>query len=55
MNIYVLLKRTFDTEEKIVLSGEKINEDEAEFIINPYDEYAMEEACKGFENLMEEK
>ena len=46
MNIYVLLKRTFDTEEKIVLSGEKINEDEAEFIINPYDEYAVEEALR---------
>ena len=46
MNIYVLLKRTFDTEEKIVLSGEKINEDGAEFIINPYDEYAVEEALR---------
>ena len=46
MNIYVLLKRTFDTEEKIVLSGNKINEEGAEFIINPYDEYAVEEALK---------
>jgi electron transfer flavoprotein beta subunit len=46
VNIYVLLKRTFDTEEKIVLSGEKIYEDEAEFIINPYDEYAVEEALR---------
>ena len=46
MNIYVLLKRTFDTEEKIVLSGEQINEDGAEFIINPYDEYAVEEALR---------
>lgn len=44
MNIYVLLKRTFDTEEKITLSNGKINEDGAEFIINPYDEYAIEEA-----------
>ncbi|WP_335872891.1 electron transfer flavoprotein subunit beta/FixA family protein [Bacillus sp. 2205SS5-2] len=44
MNIYVLLKRTFDTEEKITLSGGAINEDGAEFIINPYDEYAVEEA-----------
>ena len=44
MNIYVLLKRTFDTEEKITLSNGKINEDGAEFIINPYDEYAVEEA-----------
>ncbi|WP_019242845.1 MULTISPECIES: electron transfer flavoprotein subunit beta/FixA family protein [Bacillus] len=44
MNIYVLLKRTFDTEEKITLASGKINEDGAEFIINPYDEYAVEEA-----------
>jgi len=46
MNIYVLMKRTFDTEEKITLSGGKINEDGAEFIINPYDEYAVEEALQ---------
>ncbi|WP_071460319.1 electron transfer flavoprotein subunit beta/FixA family protein [Bacillus massilinigeriensis] len=46
MNIYVLLKRTFDTEEKITISGGRINEDEAEFIINPYDEYAVEEAIQ---------
>ena len=46
MNIYVLLKRTFDTEEKIVLSGKKVNEDGVEFIINPYDEYAVEEALR---------
>ncbi len=44
MNIYVLLKRTFDTEEKISLANGEINEDGAEFIINPYDEYAVEEA-----------
>ncbi|WP_062355311.1 electron transfer flavoprotein subunit beta/FixA family protein [Bacillus kwashiorkori] len=46
MNIYVLLKRTFDTEEKIVINNGSINEDGAEFIINPYDEYAVEEAIK---------
>lgn len=46
MNIYVLLKRTFDTEEKITLSSGKIQEDGAEFIINPYDEYAVEEAIQ---------
>src|SRR5699024_1958967 len=44
MNIYVLLKRTFDTEDKIVVSGGQIEDDGAEFIINPYDEYAVEEA-----------
>jgi electron transfer flavoprotein beta subunit len=46
MNIYVLMKRTFDTEEKITISVGKINEDGAEFIINPYDEYAIEEAIQ---------
>lgn len=46
MNIYVLLKRTFDTEEKITINNGKINEEGAEFIINPYDEYAVEEAIQ---------
>jgi electron transfer flavoprotein beta subunit len=46
MNIYVIMKRTFDTEEKIALRNGKIAEDGAEFIINPYDEYAIEEAIK---------
>ncbi|AOV07300.1 electron transfer flavoprotein subunit beta/FixA family protein [Sporosarcina ureilytica] len=44
MNIYVLVKRTFDTEEKITVKNGAIVEDGAEFIINPYDEYAIEEA-----------
>ncbi|WP_458412283.1 electron transfer flavoprotein subunit beta/FixA family protein [Schinkia sp. CFF1] len=46
MNIYVLMKRTFDTEEKIAINNGKIAEDGAEFIINPYDEYALEEAIQ---------
>ncbi|TWI57030.1 electron transfer flavoprotein subunit beta/FixA family protein [Halalkalibacter nanhaiisediminis] len=44
MNIFVIMKRTFDTEEKISISGGRIDESGAEFIINPYDEYAIEEA-----------
>lgn len=44
MNIYVLLKKTFDTEDKIVITDGEIEDDGAEFIINPYDEYAIEEA-----------
>jgi electron transfer flavoprotein beta subunit len=44
MNIFVMMKRTFDTEEKISLSGGQIDDSGAEFIINPYDEYAIEEA-----------
>lgn len=46
MNIYVLLKKTFDTEDKIVIEDGRIEDDGAEFIINPYDEYAVEEAIK---------
>ncbi|MEN2765630.1 electron transfer flavoprotein subunit beta/FixA family protein [Ornithinibacillus xuwenensis] len=46
MNIYVLLKKTFDTEEKIIVTDGRIEDEGAEFIINPYDEYAVEEAIK---------
>lgn len=46
MNIFVLMKRTFDTEEKIVIKNGNIEEEGAEFIINPYDEYAIEEAIQ---------
>lgn len=46
MNILVCLKQTFDTEEKIVLKDGKISEENVEFIMNPYDEYAVEEAIK---------
>ncbi len=46
MNIFVLLKRTLDSEEEINLDGYAIETDDAEFIINPYDEYAIEEAIQ---------
>src|SRR5699024_10299930 len=46
MNLFVIMKRTFDTEEKIIIENGKIDEEEAEFIINPYDEYAIEEAIQ---------
>lgn len=46
MDIYVLLKKTFDTEDKIIIEDGQIEDDGAEFIINPYDEYAVEEAIK---------
>ncbi|OAT74293.1 electron transfer flavoprotein subunit beta/FixA family protein [Parageobacillus thermoglucosidasius] len=46
MNIFVLMKRTFDTEEKITIADGKVNEEGVEFIINPYDEYAIEEAIQ---------
>lgn len=40
------MKRTFDTEEKIIIKNGKIKDDGAEYIINPYDEYAIEEAIQ---------
>ncbi len=46
MNILVCLKQTFDTEEKIVIDQGKVSEDGVEFVINPYDEYAVEEAIQ---------
>lgn len=46
MNIFVSMKRTFDTEEKITIADGRVNEEGAEFIINPYDEYAIEEAIQ---------
>lgn len=47
MNLVVLLKQTFDTEEKIVIDeAGHISESGVEFIVNPYDEYAIEEAIR---------
>jgi electron transfer flavoprotein beta subunit len=46
MNIYVVMKRTFDTEEKLVIKNGAIEEEGVEYIINPYDEYAIEEAIQ---------
>ncbi|WP_059045029.1 electron transfer flavoprotein subunit beta/FixA family protein [Paenibacillus rubinfantis] len=46
MHVVVLLKQTFDTEEKIVINEGKVEEDGVKFVINPYDEYAVEEALR---------
>ncbi|OBZ11479.1 MULTISPECIES: electron transfer flavoprotein subunit beta/FixA family protein [Bacillales] len=51
MKIVVLLKQTFDTEEKIVVTKTGVDESEAKFVINPYDEYALEEALRQRERL----
>lgn len=40
------MKQTFDTEEKIALQGDAVAEDGVKWIINPYDEYALEEAIR---------
>jgi len=46
MNVYVLLKQTFDTEEKITIINGQVTEEGIKFIINPYDEYAVEEGIR---------
>lgn len=46
MNILVLLKQTFDTEERIAIADGKVKEDGVRFVVNPYDEYAIEEAVR---------
>ncbi|MCM3715204.1 electron transfer flavoprotein subunit beta/FixA family protein [Alkalihalobacillus oceani] len=46
MNIYVVMKQTLDTEERIAIDQQQIVTEGAELIINPYDEYAIEEAVQ---------
>jgi electron transfer flavoprotein beta subunit len=46
-----MLKQTFDTEEKITITPSGIDEREAKLVINPYDEYALEEALRQRELL----
>ena len=46
MEIAVLLKQTFDTEEKVVLKDGRIEEQGVKYIVNPYDEYAVEAALQ---------
>lgn len=46
MKIVVLLKQTFDTEEKVEIINGSIQEHGVKFVINPYDEYALEEALR---------
>ena len=52
MNIVVYIKQTFDTEAKIVLDGSgKIDANGVNLIINPYDEFAIEEGLRLKEKL----
>lgn len=47
MKIVVCIKQTFDTEARITLSDEgRIDDRSALLIVNPYDEYAVEEAIR---------
>lgn len=47
MNIIVCIKQTFDTEAKIVLNNQgQIDPNGVNLIINPYDEFAIEEGIR---------
>ncbi|HZG88354.1 electron transfer flavoprotein subunit beta/FixA family protein [Paenibacillus sp.] len=46
MNIVVFVKQTFDTEERIVLAGNGVSEEGVKFVVNPYDEYAIEQGIR---------
>lgn len=48
MNIFVFVKRVPDTESKIRINQEtgRIAEEGLNFVLNPYDEYAVEEALR---------
>ncbi len=46
MNIIVCLKQTFDTEARIELKDGEIVTQGIKYIINPYDEFAVEEALR---------
>jgi electron transfer flavoprotein beta subunit len=48
VNIFVFVKRVPDTESKIRINHEtnSINEEGLNFVLSPYDEYAMEEALQ---------
>ncbi|HYG56549.1 MAG TPA: electron transfer flavoprotein subunit beta/FixA family protein [Symbiobacteriaceae bacterium] len=46
MEILVLLKQTFDTEARIAVKDGRVADDDVTLVINPYDEYAVEEALK---------
>lgn len=48
MNIVVCMKQTPDTEAKIVVNadGSGINTDGIKYVMNPYDEYAVEQAIQ---------
>lgn len=46
MEILVLLKQTFDTEAKVSIKNGRVADEDVTLVINPYDEYAVEEGLK---------
>ena len=55
MNLFVLLKQVPDTETKIRVAGDgnSIEKGDIKWILNPYDEFAIEEAIKTREKFKE--
>ncbi|CDQ19053.1 electron transfer flavoprotein subunit beta/FixA family protein [Halobacillus karajensis] len=46
MKIYVLIKRILNPEENFLISDGKVDENHASYMLNPYDEYAIEEGIR---------
>ncbi|OPX18718.1 MAG: electron transfer flavoprotein subunit beta [Desulfobacca sp. 4484_104] len=46
MNIVACIKQTFDTEAKIVIDNGQVSDQGVNLIVNPYDEFAVEEAIR---------
>lgn len=46
MDIYVLIKEVVDTEESLRIKNGMLQTKNAKYVINPYDEYAVEEALR---------
>ena len=51
MNFIVCLKEVPDTETRIEVRGGKVVEEGIQYVVNPYDEFALEEALKWQEEL----
>jgi electron transfer flavoprotein beta subunit len=51
MNSIVCLKEVPDTETRIQVQGGKVVEEGIQYVVNPYDEFALEEALKWQEKL----
>jgi len=51
MNSIVCLKEVPDTETRIEIRDGQIVEEGIQYVVNPYDEYALEEALKWQEQL----
>ena len=55
MNIVICIKQVPDTETKIKVKDGKVDHSETKYVVNPYDEYAVEEGLRIKERLGEGK